>query len=953
MDSSQGQRLPEEVYEALVDLLAEAEDGQSVDLEGFLREHAEHAGAIREVRDRWARTDHFLARLGLDGSGGLTDGLEARTAATLARLAEPRPRGERYRPLEEIGRGGMAKVFRCWDEDLRREVAMKVVRGHESASVVTSRFLEEAQITGRLDHPGVVAVHELGVDGRGGPFFTMTLVEGEDLSTLFERARGGGEWNLTRVVGVLLKVCEALAYAHSRGVVHRDLKPANIRVGRFGQVYVMDWGLARAASQGQEPGSNGSPEDSPGDEASTSPVLTGPGEVVGTAAYMAPEQASGDARRVGPPADVYALGAMLYELFTGDAPYLDEKSGSTRREVLARLIDGPPAPLDRVGSHAPPELAAICDKAMQRDPDRRYPTMEALAEELRAYLEGRVVRAYRTGAWEEFKRWVARNRGTALAVAAGGLLAVAGLLATWWVREHGRVRVQQIAELQVLLDLERDADELWPPYPDQVGPLREWLVRADGLRGRVGSHRRALAELRDSALAYTPEDRAADRASHPRAAELSGLRSQLEVLDAGLAQLAEEADVPGDHGGTAAERRRRLEEQIAFLEEVVSERRTFRMPTRDQQARHDILTRLVERHDRFVDLDPMIGAVASVKRRLEVAEELAEVAAGTERDEWLRARREIQRHPEYGGLVLEPQVGLLPLGPDPRSGLWEFAHLLTGAPVTRAGESLAFDAESGVVLVLVPGGTYTLGARLPLDPERPGPHEDPAVRARGEGPVRTVELDPFFLSKYELTQAQWLRLTGANPSFRYPRFRNLDIGWTHPVEQVSWAQAEAALLRCGLQLPTEAQWETAARAGTTTPYWTGRDPLALRGVENLDDRLLLRDARHELVLDLPHEDGHSNHAPVTSFAPNPWGFHHMLGNVTEICRDVFMVDLRWPLRAGDGLRVAPEDHGLRAVRGGNFYVSEAPCRVTWRSDERFDLPRGGTTGVRPARRLEL
>ena len=948
MDSSQGKGLPENVYESVVDALARAEEGELVDFEELFLEYGEHADAIRALCDRWARTDHFLVKLGLDGTGGVTDGLAAQTASALARLAEPRSGADRYRPVEEIGRGGMARVFRCWDEDLRREVAMKVIRGGGPASVATTRFLEEAQITGRLDHPGIVAVHELGVDERGGPFFTMTLVEGRDLTSLFEEEREGGDWTRTRVVGVLLKVCEAVAYAHSRGIVHRDLKPANIRVGTFGQVYVMDWGLARVETQAERPGSN----DDDGLQMRASPMLTSPGEVVGTAAYMAPEQASGDTRRAGPATDVYALGAMLYELFTGHAPYMKEGGSSTRREVLERLIDGPPESLERLGTDVPPELAAICGKAMHRDPESRYASMEALAEELRAYLEGRVVRAYRTGAWVELELWVARNRGIAVAVAVGGLLALAGLVATWWVREQGRTRVQQIAELQVLLDLEREADELWPPYPDKMDALREWLARAESLHDRVQSHRRALEELRESALAYAPEDRGADLASHSRFAELSGLRSQLEVLDAGLVDLAESADVPGDHSGTPAERRERLEDQIRSLEAVVSGRRTYRMPTRDLQARHDILARLVDLHDRFVDLDPLTGAVASVSDRLEMAERLGRATSEEEAAAWGRARDEIERHPEYGGLVLEPQVGLLPLGPDARSGLWEFAHLLTGEPVSRQGDSLSFRAESGVVLVLVPGGTYTLGARLPRDPDNPGPHEDPEIRLRGEGPVRDVHLDPFFLSKYELTQAQWVRLTGSNPSFRYPDFRDLDVSWTHPVEQVSWLEAEDALLRCGLQLPSEAQWEAAARAGTTTPYWTGRDPRTLTGAENLDDRLLLRGDRHELVSNRAHQDGYPIHAPVTTFRPNPWGFHHILGNVTEVCRDVFMVDLRWPLRGGDGLRIAPEDHGLRSVRGGNFYVSETPSRVTWRSDERFDIPRGGTTGVRPARRLD-
>src|SRR5262245_35996380 len=163
---------------------------------------------------------------------------------------------ERYKLEGEIARGGMGAILRVWDEDLQRHLAMKVVLGQGEAapsgktppvdSRRLARFLEEAQVTSQLDHPGIVPVHELGLDAKGCVYFTMKLVKGKTLKdVLDELAAGEGDWTQTRVLGVIQKVCDAMAYAHHKGVIHRDLKPTNVMVGRFGEVYVMDWGLAR------------------------------------------------------------------------------------------------------------------------------------------------------------------------------------------------------------------------------------------------------------------------------------------------------------------------------------------------------------------------------------------------------------------------------------------------------------------------------------------------------------------------------------------------------------------------------------------------------------------------------------------------------------------------------------------------------------------------------------
>jgi serine/threonine protein kinase len=251
--------------------------------------------------------------------------------------ARPRIAG-RYGDEQEIARGGMGAILRVHDHDLHRELAMKVMLeelgGAEpdssEATRLRARFLEEAQVTGQLDHPGIVPVHELGLDAQGRLYFTMKLVRGRDLRAVYEQLRKGEDgWNLPRALGVLLRVCEAMAFAHDKGVIHRDLKPANIMVGRFGEVYVMDWGLARvlgsSASHDRRPDASESRVVSARQETARSgdsSLATLDGDIVGTPAYMSPEQALGRIEELGPRSDVYSLGAMLYELIAGHMPYM-------------------------------------------------------------------------------------------------------------------------------------------------------------------------------------------------------------------------------------------------------------------------------------------------------------------------------------------------------------------------------------------------------------------------------------------------------------------------------------------------------------------------------------------------------------------------------------------------------------------------------------------------------
>ena len=359
----------------------------------------------------------------------------------LSRLSNLTPGDFRYKYKEEIGRGGMGVVLKVRDRDLQRSLAMKVListgtpgsdqtpRDHRKLT----RFLEEAQITGQLDHPGVVSVHELGMDARGRPFFTMRLVRGHTLKEVFaaiegsKKVAGLEDWTRNRALSALLRVCETIAFSHSKNVIHRDLKPSNIMVGRFGETYVMDWGLAKILGRDEKRNIAPRKEEDVDESVSIvrsdrrsetdgdpdSPLLTMDGDVVGTPAYMAPEQAKGELEKVGTSADIYSLGAILYHLLTGRTPYSDEDSRQNPHVVLMRVLSGPPEPIHKLRKGVPVELAAICERAMAYSRAQRYKSVQEFSADLSAYLEGRVVVAHETGSMAEFKKWVVRNKAMA------------------------------------------------------------------------------------------------------------------------------------------------------------------------------------------------------------------------------------------------------------------------------------------------------------------------------------------------------------------------------------------------------------------------------------------------------------------------------------------------------------------------------------------------------------
>jgi serine/threonine protein kinase len=289
----------------------------------------------------------------------------------------------RYQLGDLIAQGGMGSVYRARDRVLDRDVAIKVVRGDDARTASADRLVLEAMLLGRLDHPGLVPVHDLGRLPDGRPYYAMRLVRGENLERHLESVR-----DLSQRLRTFLKICEPVAFAHAQNAIHRDLKPANIMVGPFGEVLVLDWGIAKVP--GVDPVERTT--------AFAGPGTTDPGTVLGTVGFMAPEQAAGGSRDVDPRADVYSLGAILAQMLA--------------------TADRPP----------PRALAAIRDRAMALVPAARYQTVSELAADVERFLDGQAVRAYRERWLERAGRFVARNQGAVALIGAYLLVRLALLL---------------------------------------------------------------------------------------------------------------------------------------------------------------------------------------------------------------------------------------------------------------------------------------------------------------------------------------------------------------------------------------------------------------------------------------------------------------------------------------------------------------------------------------------
>ncbi len=473
------------------------------------RDRALAATAASDASDALAATG--AAAPGLDAtmdSGGRrqeTDG--SADAGTL-----PTASVTRYAIEREIGRGGLGRVMRARDRVLDRTVAVKeILEGDEDSH---RRFVREALITARLQHPAIVPLYEAGRWKDGTPFYAMRLIRGRPLSELLEGAA------LERRLALLPAVqsaSDAVAYAHSERIIHRDLKPGNVMVGDYGETVVIDWGLAKDLSIDDRDALEAGPY------RAVSGDQTIAGAVMGTPAYMAPEQARGET--VDERSDVYALGAMLYHVLSGENPHEQDP----RDELLARIRAGRVAPLRERAAELPADLVAIVEKSMAADAVDRYPTGKEFAEDLRRFQAGQLVGAHRYSLGELLRRWLRRHR-TAVTVAALLVTLLIGVV----VVAAGRVLDERRAAREERAAAERLVDHMLTDLHDRL----EAVGRLDAMEGSmsaVDAYYESFGTRRRGPL---------DLARRARELEiLGGVRRAAGDLDGALAALLRARDV--------------------------------------------------------------------------------------------------------------------------------------------------------------------------------------------------------------------------------------------------------------------------------------------------------------------------------------------------------------------------------------------------------------------------
>jgi serine/threonine protein kinase len=331
----------------------------------------------------------------------------------------------RYRILRPHARGGLGEVYVARDEELGREVALKEIQStHAHDPNSRGRFVREAEVTGGLEHPGIVAVYGLGSYADGRPFYAMRFIQGDSLKEAIDRFHKAGKPDFTgtefrQLLGRFVDVCQAIAYAHSRGVLHRDLKPGNIMLGKFGETLVVDWGLAKVVGTKEVEYGDRTLNISSG--SGSTPTMQG--QAIGTPAFMSPEQAAGRLDELGPATDVYSLGATLYSLLANRPPIDADRIA----DALRKAERGEWTPLREVNAAIPKPLAAICAKAMALKSGDRYDSAQTMAADVERYLADEPVSTYRDPLHTHASRWARKHPTTSVSVAAALLFGTASM----------------------------------------------------------------------------------------------------------------------------------------------------------------------------------------------------------------------------------------------------------------------------------------------------------------------------------------------------------------------------------------------------------------------------------------------------------------------------------------------------------------------------------------------
>ncbi len=921
-------------------------------LNAFLRRYVEdrNDGATRSLGEylrMFPGAEHDIAQAFVELERNAAEGAE-----------RERDRRVGHYVLEaEIGRGAQGIVYRAQDTILGRCVALKVMRRTPAAPDDTfRRFRREWEAVARLDHPGLCGVFEAG-EVSDVAFVAMRLVEGATLAKVLDLARSlAASGNVdamdgampeslcalsaeiadpkTRIqasIGLLEPIGRAIHAAHSAGVVHRDLKPQNIVIDLARRPVVTDFGLAlvRDAASGS---------------------VTGSGDVLGTPAYMAPEQVKAVGADVGASTDVWALGVILYECLTLARPF----GGPTRESLLRAIAENEPAPIRIRLPAATKDVAAVVSVALSKDVGRRYASAEAFADDLAALGRGAPVRARQLSHAERVVRWARRKPATASIVGVALLsacVAIASVVSAAAEAQRHRselavaaARTDAALDRSKLQELVREID-YFVIRNEEVPLFAEWLRAADALIARIPDIERTMFEVRRAALMSNGAS-GSPRYGYEQV-DLNDLRRQLRDLEAA----AESRGSFDTRPKTIEPDWAHLDEQIrgkradiAERERVLGQVATFAFTSTTEQWHHAELQSLVLDLHNFAGNEPGRPTRARVARWAALAASVRERSIDAHRDEWTRVARLVDAWARPGGdrAAFEPIEGLVPLGPDPDSGLEEFAHLCTGDVPRRDPRTGRLDLtdRSGIIMVLIPPQRFVMGP----PPDEPA---HPHMRAV------EIELDAFLMGKFEVSQSQWEAIAFDLCAENYigtPRLGGGNITGRHPIEMVDWVGAKTWLRHVGLELPTEAQWECACRATSRSRWAFGDRVTELPQYGNVADQTAatLQQPENLSQADPTIDDKHAGHAPVGMFLPNRFGLHDMHGNVQEWCAEFYTSQEQIAL-PGDGYR-EPGASALVICRGGSFLTLPNVAQSHARNPVRPDLPRKDV-GFRAAMRL--
>jgi tRNA A-37 threonylcarbamoyl transferase component Bud32 len=387
----------------------------------------------------------MLAGESMEPSASTAPSADTLPDATVQRPGAWMPRlgltpGDRFDIQQVLAQGGLGVVFLARDREIDRTVALKQIKSQWADDENSrARFLLEARVTGRLEHPGVAPVYALGTDDTGRPYYAMRLIRGESLLDVIERFHRGRGVEVSpanrmpevrKLLQRLVDVCNAVDYAHSKGVIHRDIKPSNIMLGKFGETLVVDWGLAKLIGSDEDVALTTRMAPTAAEEAGA--TSTRIGSALGTPAYMSPEQAAGRIHELGPATDVYSLGATLYHLLTGQLPHAAEEDVGV---AISAAEHGPITPPRMHAPWLPRPLQSICLKALAPKPSGRYLSARSLSEDIQRWLADEPVAAHAEGWGERIFRWLRTHRTLATAFAVAYLvatIAVAAGLILWY-----------------------------------------------------------------------------------------------------------------------------------------------------------------------------------------------------------------------------------------------------------------------------------------------------------------------------------------------------------------------------------------------------------------------------------------------------------------------------------------------------------------------------------------